>query len=1078
MIMNQFYLENKPYKTGIFIRAISLLFICTCFGLQIANASTTGNSDAGKSILAQSTIKGTVTDSKGVPLAGVNIVEKGTTNGTQTDFDGSFTINVSSNATLVISIVGFKTKEVVVGERNTIKIVLEEKTNQLDEIVVIGYGSRLKKDLTGAISTLGSKELIKEVRMSPELAMQGKMAGVFVSNPGSDPNARPTIRIRGVSTLGFNDPLYVIDGVPITEGFNGGSARESDLRGNVNIMNMINSNDIESISVLKDATSTAIYGVRASNGVILIKTKRGKSGAPKINFTATTGIQNHNKRYDVLNTNDYVAAYDQAWKNNPSEPRGDYGPLYDPNSPEYLGNNGTYDWTDKIVRKNALIQDINLNISGGNDFSNYSLGAGYATQDNVILGSDFERYSFFINSDHKVKKWLKVGESYRVVSTDTDSFNSMSLSDAALTAPWQPIYDSNGLGGYALPGREIDGTFNSRGYGNSTRNNVFGMNNYMKNNNQLLRHLGSTYVEVSPIDGLKLRGTLGIDYYTNKRNLFSTKEWSVFDADRGVVDPNGTSYSIRTTENLNITKEFLIGYNKAFGGHNFDVILNAMQQEYSYDVLQMGGIKLPFDSYGDRNIPEGTNPSFYERNKRSLIGYMGRLSYNYNSKYYIDATVRRDGSAAFNEGNKWGTFPAFGAAYRLSSEEFMKNVTFINDLKIRAGWGQTGNQETKPFNYLALVNQNNPKYALGSTTGDGVLNSGAFVSTFPVTNTTWETVTTSNIGFDALLINSKLSVTAEYYKRETEGILQNIPISQLIGALYNPDVNLASVENSGFELQLGYNDRFGELGVSANFNFTTVKNRVTKMYNDRPLYGGGGYNLEVGQSLGFIRGYQTGGIFQTQAQVTEWLANNSDPGNSVQKAPGDFYFVDNGSAPTAADGNNVFVSPVKDGVINDFDQVYLGKTIAGYYYGLGLNFDYKGIDLGFTFRGVGDVQKINYERMAGEQGAYGGINQFSSIKGAWTAENPSTTMPRNISGDPSSNNRFSNRWVEDGDFFRLQNLQLGYNFNKDFLSKIKANNLRAFISFSNVFVITKYSGLDPEDDSTPKVMTIGLNVGF
>jgi len=505
--MNQFYLENKPYKTGIFIRAISLLFIFICFGLQIANASTIGNSDVSKSILAQSTIKGTVTDSKGVPLPGTSISEKGTTNGTQTDIDGNFTIKVSSNATLVISFLGFKTKEVVVAGRNTIKITLEENSNQLNEVVVIGYGSRQKKDITGAISTLGPKELIKEVRMSPELAMQGKMAGVFVSNPGSDPNARPTIRIRGVSTLGFNDPLYVIDGVPITEGFNGGSARDADLRGNVNIMNTINSNDIESISVLKDATATAIYGVRASNGVILIKTKRGKSGAPKINFTATTGIQNHNKRYNVLNTNEYVAAYEQAWNNNPSEPRGDYAPLYDPNSPEYLGNNGTYDLADEIVNKDALIQDINFNITGGTDFTNYALGAGYTSQEDVFLGSNFGRYSFSINSDHKLKKWLTVGESYRVVSTDTDTYTGTSLIDATLTTPWQPIYDSNGLGGYALPGREIDGTFNSRGYGNSTRSNVFGMNNYLKSNRQLLRHLGSSYVNVYTMDVLKFRGT-------------------------------------------------------------------------------------------------------------------------------------------------------------------------------------------------------------------------------------------------------------------------------------------------------------------------------------------------------------------------------------------------------------------------------------------------------------------------------------------------------------------------------------------------------------------------------------------
>ena len=1025
-------------------------------------------------------ITGKITDENNAGLPGASVVLKGTTTGATTDLDGNFMLIVDENATLVISYVGYEQMEVAVGGRSVVDVQLVLDAAQLEEIVVIGYGSRQKKDLTGAISTLDAKEINKEVKMSPELSMQGKMAGVFVSNPGSNPNARPTIRIRGVSTLGFNDPLYVIDGVPITEGFTSGNSRENDLRGGVNVMNMINSNDIESISVLKDATATAIYGVRASNGVILIQTKRGKEGTPRINFSSKFGLQNHNKRYDVLKTQDYVAAYDQAWANNPNQLKENdtYASLYSSDSADYLGNSGTYDWLDAIVRDNAVIQDYNMNMSGGNGVSNYSLGVGYASQENVFVGSDFERYSFFMNSDHKLNKWLKIGESYRIVSTKTDVYTGMSMTEAAFAPPWQPIYDSNGLDGYALPGQIIDGVFQPRGYGNSTRNNVFGVNKYTEGNRQLLRQLGSAYIEVTPIDGLRFKGTLSIDYYTNRRNSFETAENTLFAAQSGILESTGTSYGIRTTENLNITKEFLIGYNKAFGDHNFDMIVNAMQQEYGYDVLSTGANNLEFNTYEKRNIPESENTVFYERNQRGLIGYLGRLSYNYNSKYYFDATVRRDGSGIFNEGYKWGTFPALGAAWRLSSEEFMNNVSFIDDIKIRVGWGKTGNQETRPFNYLSLVNSSNPKYALGSTTGDGVITNAAAVTTFPVLDTSWETVTTSNIGFDALVLDSKLSVTVEYYKRKTEGILQSIQISQLIGALSNPVVNLATVDNSGIELQLGYNDTFGELGVSTNFNFTTVSNKVTKLYNDRPQYGGASNNLEIGQSINFIRGYQTGGLFQTQEEVDEWLANNSDSGNDTQKAAGDYYYVDNGSAPTDADGENIFVSNRKDSVINSFDQVYLGKTIAGFYYGLGINFDYKGFDLGFTFRGVGDVQKINSERRAGEQGAYGGINQFVSIKDAWTPENPSTTMPRNINSDPSSNNRFSNRWVESGSFFRLQNVQLGYPFNQEILGKIKANNLRAFISFSNVFVMTGYSGLDPENDTTPKVTTIGLNIGF
>jgi len=1048
--------------------------------------SEKGTATNGNAVQQQKTVSGKVTDSAGSPLPGVSVVIKGTTNAIITDADGNYSLSkVPTNATLIFSFVGMKSREVKTEGKISINVKLEEDNVGIEEVVAIGYGTRKKSDLTGAVSQISSEKLQNEVKMSPEQAMQGKMAGVFVSNPGSDPNARSTVQIRGVSTLGFNDPLYVIDGVPVYEygAYDGGSSRVSDLRGKINVLNLINPDDIESISVLKDASATAIYGVRASNGVILISTKRGSKGNIKTSFSSKFGIQNINKRYDVLSVGDYVSLTNEGWKNNTAlTPDAKITRYYDSTSPYYLGNLAQTNWLDEAVIKNAMIQDNNVNVSGGNEISNYSVGAGYASQENALFYSKFSRYSFFLNSDHKLAKWLKIGESYRFVYSKSNYYNStVGISDMTFATPWQPLYDAKGLYGLAVPGRTVNGEFISRGYGASTKPNFLGSEYTNKNVFNLYRNLGTFYAEVYPLAGMRIRGTVSFDRYSNMREFYNEEKSGLFDADNGKLTGNGNTYGRRSSVNSNIVKEFLVGYNRSFGKHNFDLVVNAMDQKCNWEVDDLGiNTGSTITSWDQRMIDEGLDSKnkgcFYERVESGLQGYMGRLSYNYNSKYYLDATVRRDGTSRFAPGYKWGTFPSIAAAWRISSESFMQGIDWMNDLKIRAGWGKTGNQETGNFAYLSLINTS-PKYALGSTTGNGTLNSASALSNYPVTELSWETVTTSNVGADAILLNNKLSVTAEYYFRHTAGILQTISIPMVVGVITDPTVNLAQVDNSGFEFQTGYADKVGKLGYNVSINLTTITNKVKKLYLDKPNTNNY-QRIEKGYSMNYIYGYKMGGIFQSTDEVTAHKAKYSDTGYDAQKSPGDIWFQDLYGAPAADAASTVYKSYKPDGTVNSYDQTYLGKTIPGYYYGINIGLNYSNWDMNLNFRGVGDVQKINYIKWAGEAMNSGGTNMLASTLGRWTSTNHSTTMPRAVANDPTGNTRISDRWVEDAGFFRLQNLQIGYNFKGPVLKKYGLTNLRCFLSGSNLFIITPYSGLDPEDDTTPVTYMVGLNLNF
>lgn len=1067
-------------------------------------------------------LKGKVLDEgNNSPLPGANVVVAGTVQGTTTDANGTFSLTVPTNAQrLVISFVGYVRKEIPITNAGDYSITLAADESTLSEVVVIGYGSREKKDLTGAISTVSSKDISKSIAQAPELAMQGRMAGVFVSTPGGSPLARPQVRIRGVSTFGFAEPLYVVDGIPITE-YGAGTDNASgsvtrDIRGNVNVLSMINPNDIESISVLKDASAAAIYGVRAANGVVLITTKKGVKGSPKVDVSVTHSIQNVVKKLDMLDVAQFTKLYQEAYANNSNEANS-LPVQFNPTSPSYLGNSATVDWQTPLLNKNSQNTDYSLRISGGNDATRYYVSGGFTNSEGSLIHNNLKRYSMATNVDTKISKFLSAGLTYRVTYSEATDKTPSSLQYAADTSPWQPIFDPNGPLGYApsinmkfIPNPElgtpiasrpqflpsippfiIDGNFTPL-WGPETNNNIYGVAATTDRTYSLLRNMGTAFIQFEPILGLKFKGTLSADWYYNRRNDWTDIRNYLFLQNPGnpYAVGDGTSkgtYGERHSRNSNIVKEFSINYTRSFGEHNLDLLANAMDQRYVYEFLQGGAGQIQFSQPEFRNLanvtPYSSSGSFRDIN--ALQGYLGRLSYNYGSKYYVDATVRRDGASRFAPGFKWGTFPAISLAWRISAEPFMKEATFIDDLKIRGGWGKLGNQETRSFAYLSLIS-NAPDYALGSGNGNGIgtLLNGISLPDFPVENLTWEIGKTTSLGFDGSFFKGKVTATVEYYNRLTTGILQAANLPASVGNQNQPILNIASVRNSGMEFQLGYNGALANgFRYNVSGNLTTVKNRVESTFQNLP-FGGEFGRIEVGQPMNYLWGYKKAGIFQNQAEIDAWKAKYQDANNNNNFAPGDMYFQDVYGDPTDA---GQIRSETPDGKINSNDRTYLGSTIPGYYYGINFGAGYKGFDLSVFFQGVGDVVRYNSWRAAGENMSSTGTNQWTTTLNRWTPQNPSTTMPRAVRADPAGNNRFSDRFVESAAFLRLKNVQLGYSLPANITKSLGfINGVRAYVGATNLLVFTTWTGPDPEDidrggsELIPPVrsFTLGISATF
>ncbi len=1044
-------------------------------------------------------------DDEGIP--GVNIIVEGTATGTVTDIDGNYSLDVPENATLSFSSVGFITTNIAVGNQSVINVKLMPDITQLSEIVVIGYGEREKKDLTGAISSMQSKDIEKSTAMTAELAMQGRMTGVRVTNNSGAPNARPTINIRGVGTFNNASPLYVIDGVLVEEFGEGQGGRNGDLRGTINIWTLVDPDDIESISVLKDASAAAIYGSRAANGVILITTKKGKAGDAKINYSGYFGVQNI-PNFNLLDVSDYTKLIQEQYANDPAS-AGLMDPVYDPSSPLYLGNMPTIDHQAALSNKNAAIQNHNISVSGGSDRSTYFVSAGYQSQESALIQNNLDRYSISTNVNSKIGKMWEIGLNIRGAYEEALDNTRSSLNEQAInTPPWQPIYEDGdpALLGYATvmdttltkninhpswggtstdPHEPLYNVSNIERWGPSTHMNRFGEQQMKFLEYQLYRAISRAYLQLEPLKGLKIKGTASLDWMYNRRNSFNdinstlfsitpTNPWTVGDG------TSAGTYEERHSRQYTLQMDFSINYNRSFGDHNIDILFNAMDQYWQWENIT-GSTEMLMNNDRDRlwisGAPEYVR-SFNGKDRKQRIGYLGRASYNYASKYYLDVSLRRDASSGFAPDYRWGTFPSVSAAWRISSESFMDGLTWINDMKLRGGWGQLGNDKNSgSFAYLSLVGTT-PTTSLGSGPGNGVGSSnwGYRLPSFPVKDLTWEVAETANAAVDAILFNNKLNVTIEWYSRTMRDILQISALPPSVGNEWQPTLNIATVKNTGWEFELGYNGNVGDFTYQVSGNLSTVKNEVIEVFNDQP-FGGETNRIEVGYPLFYLWGWETEGLFQNQNEVDAYQAVTTDQ-LAASQSPGDLYFKDiNG----AWDDEKKAYIPNPDSIVNANDRTYLGKTIPGFTYGVSISAQWRGFDINALFYGEGDVSRYNWARRGGENMLSNGNNQWTTISGRWTGEGTSTTMPRAVIADPASNARFSDRWIESGAFFRLNNWQFGYSLPKVWMDQTDwIERFRIYVGGQNNFTITKWSGIDIANDGfpLPRTFLFGIQATF
>ncbi|MFY0627233.1 MAG: TonB-dependent receptor [Reichenbachiella sp.] len=946
-------------------------------------------------------ISGTVLDETGAGLPGASVLVKGSSTGTVTDLDGKFSISAGSSDVLVISFIGYTTQEVAVGGKSVIDVSLEVDAEQLDEVVVVGYGTQKRAEVTGAIASVDSEILNAVPTATVDQALQGRAAGVTVINNGS-PGSAPTIRIRGLGTVNNNNPLYVIDGVISSS------------------IGSLNSSDIESIQVLKDASTTAVYGSKGSNGVIVVTTKSGKSGQIQVSLNAYAGSQWTDERFDLLNTDQYIDYVTDAFG---AVPR-----MTDPQYASMLNNNT--DWQDAIFQSGA-IQNYNAAVSGGGENSSFRISAGYLSQDGVIVGTSMERYNFRANSNFTWKK-LKIGENISVAfgeqNPETNNGGRSAIEHAIKSAPYLPIYDETNDGGFRGPNTNIDGQDAENPLRVLTLGNI---------TNKTVNVIGNIYAEYEIIEGLNFKTQVGAEYSNFEYNSFTPSYNDDSDgsthtsANAAIGKSTGSLFTVITTNSLNYKKTFA-------EKHNVEVLalaestitknenLNARSNNYiTNDVNQVGNT--------ESNV--GSFSSEYRR-----IGYLGRLNYNYDGKYLISASFRRDASSRFGANERWGTFPSVSAGWRLSEESFISGIEAISNLKLRASWGKTGNDNIPNYQYSTSIASDFHYPIMGA---DAL---GATAAGIANADLKWEETTMQNIGLDLGFFQDKITLSAEIYKNQSDDLLLPLQLPSSLG-FHNSTViqNVGSMETKGFEMNIGYNDFSGDFKWSVNLNFGTSQNEVLDLGANDAINGAVFENesisrTSVGHPAFQFYGWQFDGIFQTQAEV-DGHAGGSQAAN-YSAAPGDFRIVDvNG-----------------DGAITADDRTFIGNPFPDFTYGLNLSAEYKGLDFSLFFSGISgnDIYNTNMYDLEGMPRIF---NSGTAVLDRWTATNASNTVPR--AAGAGANTSVSSRFVEDGSFSRLRNVTLGYDLASSVL-KGKITKFRIYVSAQNLLTFTDYSGLDPE----------------
>jgi TonB-linked SusC/RagA family outer membrane protein len=1025
------------------------------------------------------TVSGKVTDaSDNSGLPGVNILVKGTSTGTISDIDGNYQIQVpSGDATLVYSSIGFLPVEVEVGSQNAINIALEADVKQLSEVVVTGYTAQSRRDITSAVSVVEPEQLLAVPATNLAQQLQGRAAGVTVGNENT-PGGGVSVRIRGYGTLGNNDPLYVIDGVPTKDN-----------------LNTINQNDIESIQILKDASSASIYGARAANGVVIITTKKGKAGAPKVTFDAYYGTQRAANSLNLLNTEEFGRYLWESRTNansvNPDNgfpQNSQYGNGPQPVIPDYIVPDGAFegdprvnpdnysfdrfgdpafgvtkfqitpanrqgtDWVDEIFEP-APIQNYQLGVTGGSETGRYAFSVNYFNQQGILLHNGYKRYSIRANTEFNIKDKVRIGENLQVALGsrqgqfgNQDEGNQVSM--AYRMQPIVPVYDIAGNFAGTLGGN----------LGNA-KNPVAQLTRARNNGQNDLRVFGNVYAEVDILSDLTAKTSFGLDGTGAISKNFN------------IIDPESSEPA--QINSLNEAREYRyswtwtnsVTYDKTFGDHHvtgfagveaiesFGERLEASRQRFFSDALD-----LRYLGAGD---PTTANNNGFVQTSWSLFSYFARADYSFRDKYLLQATVRRDASSRFIAASRYATFPALSAGWRISDEAFMAGASFVSDLKLRFGWGQTGNQEIGDFNAYTTYQSNpfNNGYSLnGNPNG---YNTGFDIAQFGNPNARWETTTTSNLGIDAVLLNNKLDFSLDLYTRVTDDLLYTRAYDPKLGDARIPAQNIASVENRGIDLQLGYSDTGmgGDFRYNISGNFSLYRNEVLELDPENPEEFFTGFGLrtppvtrsQAGQPLSSFFGFVVDGIMQNEQEVE---AHADFPGYY------DSDIIINGQV-TQGVGKFKYRDINNDGVINADDQTYIGNPHPDFSYGLNINLGYKNFDLTMFAQGVQGNELFNYVRYWTDFETFQGNRSERMLYDSWRPDNPNASLPILDANDAQSSVP-SSYFVEDGSYLRLRNIQLGYTFPQSIISTIGMSQLKVYVQSQNLFTITNYSGLDPE----------------
>lgn len=1068
---------------------LSLLLLIGCFPVLIAADLSTGTFTEDQQVR----ITGKVVDANGAGLPGVNVVEKGTTNGTTTDVDGNFSLAVASGASVLqFSFIGYNTQEVTVGNQTSVNITLEEAVSNLEEVVVVGYTTQMRRNLTGSVSTVNSDQLTVSTAPSAVSRLQGQASGVTVTT-SNRPGGEPTIRIRGIGTINDPNPLYIIDGVPAGPG------------------NNLNPNDIESISILKDAASSAIYGSRGANGVIIITTKRGRMNqAPNVEFTARAGVTNATNKYDLLNTNEYAEAVWLSASNRGVSPSStQYGNGATPRIPDYIlpggalegspsvspdlyrypdyqifrANKEGTDWYDEMYQS-GVIQEYDLSVRGGGQNATYSFSGNYWDEDGILKYTNFKRYTFRVNSDVQFNNWFRAGESLQAILINQsgnldDNGEGTVISQGYRSQPIIPVYDIMGnFAGSKAP--EM---------GNSG-NPVAMLYRARNNSGKWTRAIGNFFVEILPLPGLSVKSLLGYNFGQWNGRSYTIPNYEHSEPNR----VNGLGISTNNSLQWNWTNT--INYIRQIGDdHDINVVLGTEAIENTYEFANASRSQYFSEdpSYMQLDVGEINRDNSGSGSEWALFSIFGRVNYQFMNRYLVEATFRRDGSSRFGPENRYGNFPALSVAWTLSEESFMAGTnSWLNFLKLRAGWGLSGNDRIGDYNSYSTYASNSytASYALDGS------NTAAITGFQPATvgneTVTWETTRTMNIGLDGQLLNNNLTFSVDLWKRNTNDMLYRLQVPEVSGVATPPFINIGEMENRGFDIELGYQNTLGKFRYNLKATVSHYTNEILKLSDNQAeeIIAGAERQINytratVGTSFPEFYGYEVEGIFQTAAEA----AAHPQYGTTNYNQAGHFKFKNQMTIDTDGDG----VMDEADGIISPDDMTYIGNPHPDLTAGLNIDLGYGNFDLNaFFYSSIGN-DMINYVTRWIDYGMFNGGLSKDALYNSWGSpyldDNSRARLP--MLDQASISQQASTAFIEDGTFLRLKTLRLGYNLPASLLNRLQIKNVMVYGQISNLFTITNYSGLDPELNSsgsnmgmdrgawpTPRQVMFGIHFGL